>query len=68
MVSRKEKKNICLVILVWLCAVCAALLIGVGRCVSCGRCGERDRLGVLGRGSHLSWEMLLPHLLLPPCP
>lgn len=29
---------------------------------------EIDRLGVLGRGPHLSWEMLLPRSLLFLCP
>lgn len=63
-----KKKYLCLIILVWLCAVCAPLLIGMGRCGSFEGCCERDRLGVLGRGPHLAWEMLLPHLLLSPCP
>ena len=46
MVSRKEKKNLWLIILVWLCAVSAPLLIRTGRCGSCEGRSERDRLGL----------------------
>lgn len=47
--AKERKKNLCLVILVWLCAMYAPLLIKMGRCVGCGGCGERDRMGVLVR-------------------